>query len=81
MPLTPVVISYTCDVCGIGEMFAHDLTMKGYEDAIKFNPPRYLHVCSNCGHEQLFNVTLPLLKHAKAGEELDLTQFDFEIKE
>lgn len=81
IPLTPVAINYTCDVCGLGQMELIDDSMKGYENAIKFDPPQYAHVCNNCSHEQSFLVAFPALRYANQGEEMGLNEFDFEIKE
>ena len=77
MPLTPIAVNYTCDVCGIGAMEQHHVEGVSYHlTARETNPPQFPHVCNNCGHEQSFSVAFPLLRYAKAGEELDLTQLD-----
>jgi predicted RNA-binding Zn-ribbon protein involved in translation (DUF1610 family) len=53
--VTPIGVDYTCDKCGAG-------VMENTGQALLSNPPKYVHRCNSCGHEDSFPVVYPAVR-------------------
>ena len=58
--IKPVGVDYVCDKCNTGVM-VHNSGI-----ALMCNPPQFVHVCSNCGHEQQMLEVYPTLRWERA---------------
>lgn len=53
----PIQVIYECDACQKGKM-------KGTGEAFMTAPPKYNHVCDNCGENKLFGgINYPYIKY------------------
>jgi len=68
-PLRPMMVDYQCDECGKGYYRFGGKVLASY-------PPKFPHVCNNCGDKKTFKVTFPYIKHAEQGCLLDLNSLD-----
>lgn len=56
-------VDYVCDKCGIGKMRPTGVCLDSY-------PPKYPHVCDNCGYEDWFiDVTYPTTRYEEINNE------------
>ncbi len=54
-----VIVSYTCDSCGKGDMLPHGKVM------LMCDPPKIPHKCTKCDYQKDFNEKMPMVKFMK----------------
>jgi hypothetical protein len=54
--VAPVKNDYLCDACGIG-------IMRATGQVLDTDPPKFPHLCTNCGDRQNFTVSYPFISY------------------